>query len=394
MGWYAPKNRLTINPSKGGKIVFENIKGFQFEPNTAKFGCGTILMILFFLLLYAIYNGIEKDNQELTEKGLVEKSYKQSMDLKNSIWSFPLDDSLKYIFSTYKVTQLHFKFIVSLRNTTLPDFGNFRIYLKKNNDYVIKYVKHSSYTDKKYDKYFIEDIYIVDSCVSYWKVPVPDEEKENPMGYFNQSTQSIDGKFELAEQNEKGESTGRLIDQFNLPDEFSDFTSIELTVVYLMGINNSVSEVFPKKSSSSDVLLPSLDRQFLYPALFNTDEKNKWCIWKPTPAEKDSSNVSTDGFCHTRVETILYYTDWEVSKAAVVFGTYEFDENGMIFSHGSAPMVCFAVAMKKDDRNWQVLRFIKNFGEHGSWGQQPAYRVANFGRNYFLVENWGFTNQG
>ena len=141
-------------------------------------------------------------------------------------------------------------------------------------------------------------------------------------------------------------------------------------------------------------LLPSLDRQYLYEALFNAEAHNGWCQWKPTPAEKDSSNVSTDGFCHTRLDTILNYSDSGINKAVIIFGTYKFDKDGFADCHACAPMVSVAVAQWNGVSNWLVLKFIKNFGYHGSYGQQPKYDIARFGRKCFLFEDWAYLAQG
>jgi len=149
-----------------------------------------------------------------------------------------------------------------------------------------------------------------------------------------------------------------------------------------------------QSTQQSGTLLPSLDRRYLYAALFKAEPHNGWCLWKPSPAEKDSSNISTDGFFHTRLDTILNYADSGKNTAVIIFGTYKFDKNGMADCHACAPIVSVAIAQWNDKGNWQVLKFIKNFGEHGSWGGQPTYRIAKFGGNCFLVEDWGYTSQG
>jgi hypothetical protein len=144
----------------------------------------------------------------------------------------------------------------------------------------------------------------------------------------------------------------------------------------------------------SDVVLSSLDRQTLYPALFNVPAQNEWCQWEPSPSEKDSTNVSSDGLCHTRLDTILYYADAGTNRAVIIFGTYEFENGGMVFCHACNPMVSIAVAQKSEQNAWRVINFIKNFGTHGEWSAQPDYRIGRLGRNDFLVEDAGYSNQG
>jgi hypothetical protein len=168
--------------------------------------------------------------------------------------------------------------------------------------------------------------------------------------------------------------------------------SLIMASISILSIFILVSSCHTNKENGT--LLPSLEKQSLYPALFKAEALNEWCLWKPTPAAKDSSNVSTDGFCHTRLDTILNYVDSGKNKAVMIFGTYVFDKNGLADCHACAPMVSIAVAHWTDNGNWQVLKFIKNFGKHGSYGQQPQYGIAHFGRNFFLLENWSYMSQG
>jgi len=165
-----------------------------------------------------------------------------------------------------------------------------------------------------------------------------------------------------------------------------------MKAIAILSILILASSCQPNKHSG--IILPSLEKQSLYPAFFNVEAHNGWCIWKPTPAEKDSSNFSTDGFCHTRLDTIMSYADSGTNKAVIIFGTYKFDKDGLTDCHACSPVVSIAVARWNDKGTWQVLKFIRNFGLHGSWGQQPRYSIANLGRNYFLVEDWGYTAQG
>ena len=147
-----------------------------------------------------------------------------------------------------------------------------------------------------------------------------------------------------------------------------------------------------KKSSINS--LPSLDKQVLYTALFNAEGKGEWCIWKPLPMKEDSINISTDGFCHTRLDTILFYSVATFRRAVVIFGTYEFEHGGMVFCHACNPIVSIAVAQRNKDSTWKVIKFIKNFGTHGSWSSQPDYRIGQLGKIDFLIEDMDYSNQG
>jgi DNA-binding XRE family transcriptional regulator len=44
-----------------------------------------------------------------------------------------------------------------------------------------------------------------------------------------------------------------------------------------------------QSSKQNGIILPSLEKQSLYPTLFNAEAHNGWCLWKPTPAEKERS---------------------------------------------------------------------------------------------------------
>ena len=149
-------------------------------------------------------------------------------------------------------------------------------------------------------------------------------------------------------------------------------------------------------NKQNGTFLPSLEKQSLYPALFKAEAHNGWCLWKPHPQEKDFIKIAdSNGMCHTRLDTVLNYADSGTNKAVVIFGTFEFDEQGMANCHACAQIVSVAAAQQNTDGYWQIRRFIKNFGGHGSWGQQPTYYgITKFGRNFFLVEDWGYIAQG
>ena len=141
------------------------------------------------------------------------------------------------------------------------------------------------------------------------------------------------------------------------------------------------------------LVVTALAKQTLYPLLFDTTGRD-WCIWKPRPEEKDFVNVAdSHGMCHTRLDTLLFYD--QGSKEVAVFGTYRLDDNGKIIDcHACAPIVSLALGQRIDNDYWKVTRFVKNFGEHGSWGGLPMFCIYHFGEHYFFTEDWGYFAQG
>ncbi|MCC7245518.1 MAG: hypothetical protein IT269_07560 [Saprospiraceae bacterium] len=111
-------------------------------------------------------------------------------------------------------------------------------------------------------------------------------------------------------------------------------------------------------------------------------------LWQPANFEENiSMDRSADGWVHTRIDTILYYSTFGIKRAVVVFETLEFDaENHVLDCHACDAKLSVAVFTASEGGRWQVDRFQKHFTSLGSDGQNGELDLTRFG-----PETWCLT---
>ncbi len=145
-----------------------------------------------------------------------------------------------------------------------------------------------------------------------------------------------------------------------------------------------------------------LDKEKLLTTLFNTeyirvDNNGIWGIWKFLQADMDSISpdgfyhIPEDGYAHTRLDTIFYYTFKEDSMALVVFGTYQVDEDAEIVSgRNYGPILSLALYSKpQNENNWNLTIFRKHY-EHSARATFgfPCGKVEKWGKDYYVFSTW------
>ena len=155
-------------------------------------------------------------------------------------------------------------------------------------------------------------------------------------------------------------------------------------------------------SLAKDIQLNGLDRTNVFEALFKP-EITGLCVWKPTKADSVFP-VSKDGYCHTRLDTIIKYRQDTTQMAIMVFSTYNIElgtpeelTGGQ--PDGEFPIRSIAVAAKNNADNWSVLSFKKNFGFVPCGGHMwltglPNLQISKLGNYLFLKEEGSNTGQG
>lgn len=141
----------------------------------------------------------------------------------------------------------------------------------------------------------------------------------------------------------------------------------------------------------------SLEKEFVVKRLFDNAEFNSKgeILWTPNYSEAINNQVSDDNYCHTIMDTIMYYSTSEYDNAVIVFATYYY-ENGVKSScHACAPMIGVATFERKIDTNWQIKQFQKSLMYSGSWGGMDKVALNKIGNNtYCLSLSGGYGNQG
>jgi hypothetical protein len=113
-------------------------------------------------------------------------------------------------------------------------------------------------------------------------------------------------------------------------------------------------------------------------------------IW--VPEKKSSLPISDDGYCHTAIDSIIYYGNEK--RSIILFSTYEMEKGEPINCHACAPTLSIAL-LTKDKNKWIVDTFLLNFTESGVFGNGPDKNVITIGENnYGLQLSLGNMAQG
>ncbi len=127
----------------------------------------------------------------------------------------------------------------------------------------------------------------------------------------------------------------------------------------------------------------NLDSKTILPRLYDSKIMDTTGIlWKPNYSELKSTIVSYDGFCHTSIDTIMYFNDQNNTKCAVVvLDNYQYlidypDSTGIHIggSHFSSLSLGIAVFKKTEENQWENYGFKKHFASLGYFGEYKTGR--------------------
>ena len=110
--------------------------------------------------------------------------------------------------------------------------------------------------------------------------------------------------------------------------------------------------------------------------LFNADsfDINGAAMWKPNFADsmEFESNVWSDGFCHSKLDTIMTYRENDsIQRAILVFSTT--NEEGCMYCY---PYIGVAEFMKFRKQPWTIEGFRKNLGMFGGENDDNGPLIA------------------
>lgn len=109
-------------------------------------------------------------------------------------------------------------------------------------------------------------------------------------------------------------------------------------------------------------------------------------LWEPlTFSDKMSSNISSDGFVHTALDTIIHYQSNGVSKALVLFETLPYEGGALMDCHACGAQVSAAVLDETGKGSWQVVKFAKHFTTQGSFGLNGESDLVQFGESQWCL---------
>lgn len=105
-------------------------------------------------------------------------------------------------------------------------------------------------------------------------------------------------------------------------------------------------------------------------------------FWEPmTYADELSANLSDDGWMHTRLDTILFYTTYEIERAVAVFETLHYENGTISDCHVCGAQISVAIFDKSAEGNWHIERFAKHLTTLGGGGYGGEIGLAQFGEN-------------
>ena len=130
----------------------------------------------------------------------------------------------------------------------------------------------------------------------------------------------------------------------------------------------------------------SLNNKTVLSRLFDkvTYNAQQEALWKPNYAERINMPVSDDGFCHTILDTTIYYKSGNTKNAILIFATYEYERGQKVSCHACAPTLSIATFTRDDDDNWQISQFKKDFIRMGAWGRKLGHwGIEKLGEDFY-----------
>lgn len=137
---------------------------------------------------------------------------------------------------------------------------------------------------------------------------------------------------------------------------------------------DSVGKSIDQQDTGKDeTIFDTLTKKELFKRLFDNpiiDTINEEALWAPNYYERVNFTVSYDKKCHTGIDTIMYFTDKDSDKnAVVIFGTYNYDNRRHRYgTHSVGAPIGIALFSQTDKGKWQLYTFEKIFTRLGLYG--------------------------
>ena len=143
-------------------------------------------------------------------------------------------------------------------------------------------------------------------------------------------------------------------------------------------VNNKPIKKEKVFSFKNDLIFKNLKDSTILSRLFDKPllSENHEALWKPNYYERMSIGISADGYCHTNIDTILYFTSKNLKKnACVILTTYKYHykkNDSTKLSKGDCHFcgvpLGIALFQENKEKNWTLYAFEKQFASLGSFG--------------------------
>lgn len=130
------------------------------------------------------------------------------------------------------------------------------------------------------------------------------------------------------------------------------------------------------------------DSRALLSKLFDADTfaANGEALWVPaTFADELSANLSDDGWMHSRLDTVLYYSTYGIERAVAVFETLHYEHGEVSDCYACGVLVSIAIFDRSVDGRWNIERFAKHHTALGGSGYGGEIGLAQLGENQWCL---------
>ncbi|MDO8365798.1 MAG: hypothetical protein Q7T20_03295 [Saprospiraceae bacterium] len=126
------------------------------------------------------------------------------------------------------------------------------------------------------------------------------------------------------------------------------------------------------------------DHAYLLSLLFDADtfSAEGEALWEPyTYADELLANLSDDGWMHTRLDTLLFYTAFDIERAVAIFETVHYERGVISDCHACGAQISVAIFDKTEHGRWSIERFAKHLTSLGGGGYGGEIGLAQLGEN-------------
>lgn len=142
-------------------------------------------------------------------------------------------------------------------------------------------------------------------------------------------------------------------------------------------------------SGQTEKTFTTLDYKTVMTRLFDITNFNAQheALWKPNYSERINMLVSDDGFCHTALDTSMYFNSGDIKHAVMIFSTSEYQGGMKASCHACAPTLSMATFTREKDGIWQLVQFKKDFIGFGAWGKRLGrFGIEKLGKDFYCLK--------
>ena len=140
------------------------------------------------------------------------------------------------------------------------------------------------------------------------------------------------------------------------------------------------------------------DQTTLLSQLFDADtfSSDGEALWEPSSyADVLSANLSDDGWMHTRLDTLMFYTAFDIGRAVAVFETLHYERGVISDCPACGAQISVAIFDKTAEGKWEIQRFAKHLTSLGGNGYGGEIGLAQLGENQTCLSlEMSWTGQG